>query len=113
MRKIVFFCCCAFALSSNAQIQTNAGVQYLQCMPKDMSTDFSDADGPQKTLRAFKRVQLKAGASQTVTIPLPREAFELWDAGSNAMRVRPGTYEVYVGTSSADKDLKKTTAVIR
>ena len=75
--------------------------------------DPRDADGPQKTLRAFKRVQLKAGASQTVTIPLPREAFELWDAGSNAMRVRPGTYEVYVGTSSADKDLKKTTAVIR
>ena len=75
--------------------------------------DPRDADGPQKTLRAFKRVQLKAGASQTVTIPLPREAFELWDAGSNAMRVRPGTYEVNVGTSSADKDLKKTTAVIR
>ena len=25
-----------------AQIQTNAGVQYLQCMPKDVSTDFSD-----------------------------------------------------------------------
>ena len=75
--------------------------------------DPRDADGPQKTLRAFKRVQLKAGTSQTVTIPLPREAFELWDAGSNAMRVRPGTYEVNVGTSSADKDLKKTTAVIR
>ena len=26
----------------HAQIQTNAGVQYLQCMPKDVSTDFSD-----------------------------------------------------------------------
>ncbi len=25
-----------------AQLQTNAGVQYLQCMPKDMSGDFSD-----------------------------------------------------------------------
>ncbi len=25
-----------------AQIQTNAGIQYLQCMPKDVSTDFSD-----------------------------------------------------------------------
>ena len=25
-----------------AQIQTNAGVQYLQCMQKDMSTDFYD-----------------------------------------------------------------------
>ncbi len=28
--------------SAVAQIQTNAGVQYLQCMPKDVSTDFSD-----------------------------------------------------------------------
>ena len=30
------------SLAAEAQIQTNAGVQYLQCMPKDMSTDFSD-----------------------------------------------------------------------
>ena len=29
-------------IGMQAQIQTNAGVQYLQCMPKDMSTDFSD-----------------------------------------------------------------------
>ena len=29
-------------LPLSAQIQTNAGVQYLQCMPKDVSTDFSD-----------------------------------------------------------------------
>ena len=29
-------------LTAAAQIQTNAGVQYLQCMPKDMSTDFND-----------------------------------------------------------------------
>ena len=32
----------AAAVTVSAQIQTNAGVQYLQCMPKDMSTDFSD-----------------------------------------------------------------------
>ena len=25
-----------------AQLQTNAGIQYLQCMQKDMSTDFYD-----------------------------------------------------------------------
>ena len=28
--------------TAGAQIQTNAGIQYLQCMQKDMSTDFSD-----------------------------------------------------------------------
>ena len=33
--------CCGLTMAT-AQIQTNAGVQYLQCMPKDMSTDFSD-----------------------------------------------------------------------
>ena len=35
-------CATLFAITVNAQIQTNAGVQYLQCMPKDVSTDFSD-----------------------------------------------------------------------
>ncbi len=35
------FVCCAFS-AAHAQLQTNAGIQYLQCMQKDMSTDFSD-----------------------------------------------------------------------
>ncbi|MBQ4412874.1 MAG: alpha-xylosidase, partial [Prevotella sp.] len=34
--------CAAWGLHAAAQIQTNAGVQYLQCMQKDMSTDFYD-----------------------------------------------------------------------
>ena len=37
---VVFVLC--GAMTMNAQIQTNAGVQYLQCMQKDMSTDFYD-----------------------------------------------------------------------
>jgi len=32
----------ALPLTATAQLQTNAGVQYLQCMPKDMSGDFND-----------------------------------------------------------------------
>ena len=35
-------CVICGSLSATAQIQTNAGIQYLQCMQKDMSTDFSD-----------------------------------------------------------------------
>ena len=45
MNKFLTLCvaCCALSAASvQAQIQTNAGVQYLQCMQKDMSTDFSD-----------------------------------------------------------------------
>ena len=66
-----------------------------------------DVDGPLKSLRAYKRVTLKAGEEQSVTIPLSRESFSLWDEGTNTMRVIPNNpYEIYVGTSSDSKDLK-------
>ena len=71
-----------------------------------------DVGGPLKTLRGYARVNLQPGEQQTVTIDLPRERFEWWDAQSNTMRVLPGKYEVLVGTSSADKDLKALTVNI-
>ena len=66
-----------------------------------------DIDGPNKTLRAYKRVTLKAGEKQTVEIDLPRESFEWWDAATNTMRVMNGEFEVMVGNSSDDACLKK------
>ena len=41
-KAFLFLAFFALALSAMAQIQTNAGVQYLQNMAKDMSTDFYD-----------------------------------------------------------------------
>ena len=41
-RQLLTLLCAMTTIGMEAQIQTNAGVQYLQCMPKDMSTDFSD-----------------------------------------------------------------------
>ena len=67
----------------------------------------ADKQGPLKTLRAYQQVELAAGQSKTISIALPRKSFELWDAKTNTMRVVPGKYEVMVGSSSADKDLKK------
>ena len=72
-----------------------------------------DAEGPLKTLRAYQRVQLKAGESKTVDIDFPRDRFEGWDTQTNTMRVVPGKYELMVGSSSADSDLKKTTMTIK
>ena len=67
----------------------------------------ADKQGPLKSLRAYKQVQLKAGEQKTVNIDLPRQSFEGWDVKTNTMRVVPGKYELMVGNSSADKDLKK------
>ena len=69
--------------------------------------NLNDPDGPLKTLRAYQQVSLKPGESKTVTISLPRARFEGWDTKTNTMRVVPGKYELMVGNSSADKDLKK------
>ena len=60
----------------------------------------NDTAGPKKSLKAFSRVTLKAGERQTVSIDLPRERFEGWDAQTNTMRVVPGPYEIMVGGTS-------------
>ncbi|MBQ7514490.1 MAG: glycoside hydrolase family 3 C-terminal domain-containing protein [Prevotella sp.] len=69
--------------------------------------NLQDPDGPLKSLRAFERVDVKAGQTTTATLKLERKSFEFWDSETNTMRVKPGRYEILVGTSSADKDLKK------
>ncbi len=67
----------------------------------------ADADGPLKSLRAFKRVSVKAGQTVNVTLELTPQSFEFWDAETNTMRVKSGSYELYYGTSSDVKDLRK------
>ncbi len=83
------------------------GTETIQLYIRNMA----DKEGPQKTLRGYQQVTLKAGESRTVEIDFPRNSFECWDATTNTMRVVPGRYELMAGSSSADKDLKK--AVVR
>ena len=68
--------------------------------------DKADTEGPLKSLRGFQRVTLKAGETKTVTIPLTRKTFELWDGVTSTMRTKAGNYEVMCGRSSADNDMK-------
>ena len=75
--------------------------------------NLNDPDGPLKSLRAYQQVALEPGQAETITIDLPRERFEGWDAKTNTMRVVPGKYELMVGASSADKDLKKIVVNVR
>ena len=75
--------------------------------------DLSDKEGPLKSLRGFKKVQLKPGQTATATIALDKKSFEFWDAESNTMRTKSGKYEILYGTSSADKDLQKLTVELK
>jgi len=72
----------------------------------------ADANGPLKSLCAFRRVALKAGESTTVEIPLSRKSFECFDESTNTMRTLPGDYELMYGNSSRPEDLQTLTVSV-
>ena len=85
------------------------GTEIIQAYIRNLQ----DPDGPLKGLRSFKRVDVKAGQTMTANLTFERKSFEFWDPETNTMRVKPGKYEILVGTSSLDKDLKKQTITIQ
>lgn len=72
-----------------------------------------DTDGPLKTLKAFQRIKVTAGKTSQANISLPYNSFEFFDGESGKMAVIPGEYEVFYGTGSDDKDLKKAKVVLQ
>ena len=57
---------------------------------------------PEKELKAFARVSLKPGETQTVTLTLGPRAFAYYDPDAKGWRVAKGRYELLVGSSSRD-----------
>jgi beta-glucosidase len=66
----------------------------------------NDTDGPLKTLRGFRRMEVAAGKTARAVITLPRTSFEFFDRPSGKMDVTTGEYEIMYGNSSDKKDLK-------
>jgi len=60
----------------------------------------SDAEGPVKTLRGFRRVAIPAGQTATVTFPLTDETFLWWDESKQDMVPLRGTYQLLCGGDS-------------
>jgi beta-glucosidase len=50
----------------------------------------NDVEGPLKTLKGFKRVEVAAGKTHNVTIDLPPSSFEFYDWSQRKMAVTPG-----------------------
>lgn len=71
-----------------------------------------DAEGPVKTLRAFKRVFIPAGQTTNIEFDLKDKELEWWDEQTNTVRVCSGTYDIMVGGSSEDESLQQTLVTI-
>jgi beta-glucosidase len=92
---------------------TNAGkrdgVEVVQVYIRKVN----DIEGPLKTLRGYKHVEIPAGKTQEVSIDLNPSSFEFFDWSQRKMMVTPGEYEIYYGNSSDSKNLKTTKITIR
>ena len=69
--------------------------------------DLSDPDGPLKSLRAFQRVEVKAGETVNAKLELTPKSFEFFDPETNTVHQKQGDFEVLYGNSSRTQDLKK------
>jgi beta-glucosidase len=61
---------------------------------------------PRLELRGFERITLKPGEQRTLTFTLPAEKLAFWNETTHAFVTEPGTFEVLVGSSSADIKLR-------
>ena len=88
---------------------THSGSEILQIYVRKLN----DIDGPIKTLRSFKKVEVSAGKTAKAIIQLAPTAFEFFDWTQRKMMVTPGEYEVYYGNSSDASHLKAARITIK
>ena len=73
----------------------------------------NDPNGPLKALKGYKRVHVKAGDTEKVTIELQPEAFYSFNDHTQTFEVRPGKYQILYGGSSEDKALQSVALEIK
>jgi beta-glucosidase len=73
----------------------------------------SSADRPPKELKAFSRVELKPGETQTVSFELDRHAMSFYDPLVKDWGTEPGVFDLLVGSSSRDIRLKGSLELFR
>jgi beta-glucosidase len=80
-----------------------AGKEVVQLYVHDVR---SSLVRPEKELKAFTKIMLQPGESQTVSLKLDREAFWFYNPARNGWVTEPGEFEILIGASSADIRLR-------
>jgi beta-glucosidase len=75
------------------------GAEVTQVYVKD---DESSVKRPEKELKGFEKVFLKAGESKEISLPLKEDAFKFYDEAKKQWMLENGKFTVLVGSSSRD-----------
>jgi hypothetical protein len=86
-----------------------AGTEVVQLY---VGFDNSKVDRPVKILRGFRRVDLAPGEEKEVVICCPVEKLAYYNAYTREMEVEHMVHQVYIGTSSDNRDLLRGTVEI-
>jgi beta-glucosidase len=79
------------------------GTEVVQMYIRDL---VSSVTRPVKELKGFRKVSLRPGETKTVTLDITPELLAFYDVNMKHV-VEPGDFEIMVGNSSRDGDLKK------
>ena len=80
-----------------------AGAEVVQLYIRDL---YSSVTRPVRELKGFRKITLQPGESRTVTFDVTPKHLQFYDI-DKALVVEPGTFELYVGTSSRLEDLQR------
>ncbi|KAI1434778.1 glycoside hydrolase superfamily [Xylaria sp. CBS 124048] len=84
------------------------GTEVVQLYVKDV---ISSVVVPNKQLKGFAKTEIKAGATETVSMELEVQALGLWDLSMKYV-VEPGAFTISVGASSVDMRASTTLTVV-
>src|SRR5262249_47817757 len=88
--------------------RARAGAEVLQRDVQDLKPRWAR---PVKELKGFRKVFLKAGEKQTVSIPLERNAFAFYDPEKHGWAAEKGDFKILIGASSRDIRLQGNTSL--
>ncbi|MDR3162183.1 MAG: glycoside hydrolase family 3 C-terminal domain-containing protein [Spirochaetaceae bacterium] len=92
-------------ITASCTVHNSGGMDGDEVVQMYAGFKHSKIDRPVKTLCGFSRVHLKAREEKRVFIACPVERLRYYNTAKGTFELEHMKYEVYIGTSSADKDL--------
>ena len=94
-------------LSVSVEVKNIGNVAGDEIVQLYISDKYCSVTRPVKELKEFQRVSLKPDESKVITFELDKSAFAFYDLDMNFI-IEAGEFDIHVGNSSRDEDLKTT-----
>jgi beta-glucosidase len=89
-------------VAATVQVRNSGGRAGAEVVQLYIGADHSSVDRPVKELKGYKKVFVEPGEMTTVHFGIHRGDLGFYDVLSHDWKVEPGTFTVYVGSSSRD-----------